>query len=74
MAAVEFVGGGGEGEELGEVGFVEGGDEGLAPGGEFVELGLGEGFDDLVGVVRHAGVAEEPVVDAVLRAGWRGVI
>ena len=71
MLLPEGVGGGGEGEELGEFVFFVRGDEGFAPGGDGIDVGLGEGFDDFVAVVGHGGVAEEPVVDAVRGAGGK---
>ncbi len=69
MLLEEGIGGGGELEEFGEVVLFVGGEEVGFPVLDAVEVGFGEGFDDFVVVGSHAGVAEEPVVDPVRRAG-----
>ena len=72
VALPEAVGGGGKLEEgaevLGVVSLAEAG----APGVDLPDGIAAEFFDDLVGVKGHAGVAEEPVVNAVGWAGWKG--
>ena len=65
----EFIGGGGELQELGKIVFFVGSDEVGFPVLDAIEVGFGEGFDDFIIVGCHAGIAEEPVVDAVRGAG-----